>query len=98
MKRFSQKNLFGQMVHPHAPFRTLHNEKCQQVNQNNINDFSQKILVWENGPFQAPKMPHPRNGSTLRIVLKFCPLEGVSRQMKVILIVFTKVFLEGTGK
>ena len=54
-----------------------------------ISRFSEKILVWGNGPFWAQKIVHPHNsGSAGRIFSKFYTMKGA--YMTVILIIFKK--------
>ena len=36
-------------------FSIFHNERGQEVNGNYIASFSEKILIWANGPFWARK-------------------------------------------
>ena len=53
-----------------------------------INRFSEKILVWGNGPFWAQKIVHPHNsGSTGRIFSRFYTMKI---SMRVISIIFKK--------
>ena len=52
-----------------------------------ISRFSEKILIWGNGP----KFVHPySSGSAGRIFLKFCTMKGANRLMKITLIIFQK--------
>ena len=52
-------------------FKILHNKRGQKVDEKNIEDFSQKILVWGKWMILGSKMVHPHNsGSAPRIFLK----------------------------
>ena len=51
----------------------------QEVDENNTNDFSQKMLVWGKSTILDPKMAHSRNsGLALRVLLKFCTMNGAN--------------------
>ena len=48
-------------------------------NENNIKDFSKKILVWGKWTILGPKMAHPHNyGSAPRIFFRFCIMKGAN--------------------
>ena len=49
-------------------FKILHNEMGQEVHENYINGFSEKILIWGKWTILGPKIACPHNfGTTLRI-------------------------------
>ena len=55
----------------------------QQKDENNINDFSQKILVWGKSTIFDPKMPHPHNsGLAVRVCFKFGTMNGANTAQK----------------
>ena len=73
------------MVHPHnSGFalnffkKILHIERDQQVDENNINVFSKKNLVWGKWTILCTKMVHPHN-SRSELFFKFCRVKGVNR-------------------
>ena len=45
-----------------------------------LSRFSEKIIIWGNGPFWVQKIGHAHNsGSAGIIFLKFCPMKGANR-------------------
>ena len=61
-------------------FKILQNERGQYEDENDINDFSSKILVCRKRPFVDPQMDHPHNsGSTLRNFEKSCTLKKANK-------------------
>ena len=45
-----------------------------------INTFSEKILIWGNGPFLGPKIVHPYYSAYAgRIFSKFCAMKGADK-------------------
>ena len=63
-----------------------------------INRFSEKILIWANGQWYAPKIAHPHNsGSAGGVFLKFCTVKGTNSYMKMILIIFPKKLFGANG-
>ena len=61
-----------------------------------MNRFSEKILIWVNGPFWTQKL-HILITLNLagRIFFKFCRMKGANRQMRMILTIFKKKFVWG---
>ena len=62
-------------------FKILHNERCQYVDESNINNFFQKEKKFgANEAILGPKIAHPHNsGSALRIFLKFCTMKMANK-------------------
>ena len=75
-------------------FKILHNEKAQQVDENNNNGLYQKNVVHNKWDILGLKMAQPHNsGLALRIFLKFCRMKGANRYMKILLVVFREKHL-----
>ena len=70
----------------------MRHESDQEVDDNNINNFSRRILVWSKSTIFGLKMVHPHNsGSDLRIIFKFCTVNRAvvgARYMKISLVFF----------
>ena len=61
-----------------------------------INRFSEKILIWANGPFWAQKWCMIMSLDLLwEFFSKFCTMEGVNRVMKMIIIFSKNIFVWG---
>ena len=63
-----------------------------------ISRFSEKNSHLGKWAILVPKIAHPHNsGSTGRIFLKFCTMEGANRQMRIILIISKKKIFKAIG-
>ena len=93
-KVINQKN---QKNHQGFFLSIVHSERGQEVHENYINSFSNKILAQCKWATMDMKMADPNSGSTLSIVCKCCTMKRAKRYMKIILMVFKKTLFGATG-
>ena len=70
---FSEKFLFG------PKGKLFHNERVQEVHENYINGFSEKVLQGKWTIFGLKLMHGHNSGFTLRIFKKFCTIKEVKK-------------------